>query len=252
MGTAWYLLKGGYYSAIAVLVGSVVIPAGPGVARPWPRLLLACCLLAADFLPFNRAWGVSLVDEGIDRIGYLVSRLSPPQPHDDPTPPGPKPVLSPMTQLVAHTPEGEITIASGHGLLRTYSWEGATRSLELIPPSRDLYGEQHFHTRHDSPDGERTPAYDWQEFRGIVRGEAWESEQHFQTLNEAEAWLQKENDPALPLVWTNDGLVVGWSKRVDYKALTVVVHQIFVNGRKPTQLAGSQDSLVSVKAVSAE
>jgi len=69
---------------------------------------------------------------------------------------------------------------------------------------------------------------------------------NFKSLPEANSWLEGQKDEALPCVWTNDGLVIGWSTEVDWKSLTVVVYQILINGEKPSKLMGSDDARFSI------
>ena len=44
-----------------------------------------------------------------------------------------------------------------------------------------------------------------------------------------------------------DGLMIGWSKTPSRKQLNVEVWQIYISGKKPGELAGSQDDKIIVK-----
>jgi len=242
LGFGWICLKSGYYGVVGLLFGFAILQ---GSRTRFVPLLLGVALIGAEQLLRDPS-GVKYLNIAIDRIGYYVSRTSPPVPHDSPLRAGPLPAIPPLTQVTAHTPLGVLRITSGHGLLRTYTWDGVSRSLELIPPDPGPYGERSFHTR-VFRHGERVPWHDWEDHSGITRGEAWESRKDFSTLAEADAWLAKQQNETMPYVWTNDGLVVGWSTDVDWRSLTVEIYQILIQGERPSRLAGSDDSKVVVR-----
>ncbi len=52
---------------------------------------------------------------------------------DGPVPALNEVVMSPGMRITAVTPAGTITITAGKGLKRSYTWEGATRSVEMLP-----------------------------------------------------------------------------------------------------------------------
>jgi ankyrin repeat protein len=64
------------------------------------------------------------------------------------------------------------------------------------------------------------------------------------------AWI-KEPERA-SFVYRSDGLMVGWSKAAGPMPLTVEVWQVLIDGKKPTQLAGSQDDKIVVETVETE
>jgi hypothetical protein len=88
------------------------------------------------------------------------------------------------------------------------------------------------------------PGHHWKEHGGIARGVVEEGQQNFESKEEALRWIGER--PWLSPVYRNDGLVVGWSKNLGRKQLNVEVWQVYVAGRKPTRLPGSQDDKISV------
>jgi hypothetical protein len=50
----------------------------------------------------------------------------------------------------------------------------------------------------------------------------------------------------MPYVYRDDGLVVGWQKVPARRQLNVEVWQIYIDGRKPARLDGSQNDKVKV------
>ena len=68
----------------------------------------------------------------------------------------------------------------------------------------------------------------------------------FASLREAYAWLEK-SERFMDLVWTEDGLVVGWKMQVrpddGCLALNVQVWQILVGGQKPRLKDAATESI---------
>jgi hypothetical protein len=238
-GDNWIWLKSAYFGLIGLSVGLIAMLALTATAKNWFFLAVPLLMSVLDFLPHDELWNCSYVDQAIDFVGYTMSRVFPDTPQDKEYPPGASPAIPPMMHITVQTPKGSLGITSGHGLLRTYDWDGVTRSLELYPPDN---GDHSFHSRRYSAQRARIPAYDWVNHKGITRGEAWESRTNFRSMHEANSWLEGQRDEALPCVWTHDGLVVGWSTNCDWKSLTILVHQVLINGKKPTSLNGSDDS----------
>jgi hypothetical protein len=88
------------------------------------------------------------------------------------------------------------------------------------------------------------PGDHWKEHNGITRGVVEEGQQHFKSIKEAMAWIEKRK--YMPFVYRNDGLMVGWSKTPERRQLTVEVWQILINGKKPMALPGAQDSAIEI------
>lgn len=146
-------------------------------------------------------------------------------------------VMSPGMRIRATTAEGGIEITAGEGLRRSYTWEGATRSVVMVPRSERWYGSL----------GLYWPGfgYHWREHKGIARGVLQEGQQHFDSVREALDWIPSQ-DSYRP-VYRDDGLMVGWRKTLSRKQLGVVVWQIYVNGKKPELLPGSTNDAIVVE-----
>lgn len=146
-------------------------------------------------------------------------------------------VMSPGMSITAETPVGKMTITAGKGLNRSYTWEGATRSVEMIPREERWYGSLGLYFP--------GPAEHWNEHNGITRGVVEEGQQHFKTAEEFREWLAARK--YMPYVYREDGLVVGWRKAPARKQLNVEVWQIYINGKKPAKLDGSQGDKIKVE-----
>jgi hypothetical protein len=147
-------------------------------------------------------------------------------------------VMEPLSRIDATTPVGEISITAGKGLRRTYEWEGAARSVDMWPRSKRWYGSMGLYYP--------GPGNHWPEHNGVTRGVVEEGQQHFKTEADALAWLNK--DTYHPIVWNNEGLVVGWSKTLPRRQLNVDVWQIYIDGKRPTRLEGASDEAIKYRS----
>jgi hypothetical protein len=146
-------------------------------------------------------------------------------------------------KIVANTPAGSITIKAGKGFERTYTWNGCTRSLTMLPREKRWYGNY----------GIYYPGVGnhWEDCNGVTRAVVQEGQQHFDNLEQAIDHINTKKktvsffrDGKEGSVYTNDGLVVLWG--IEHNVFTADVLQILINGNKPVQLPGAQDDLITV------
>lgn len=154
-------------------------------------------------------------------------------------PPKNEMVMSPGMRIKATTPVGAIVVTAVDELTRSYTWEGATRSVEMVPRAERWYGSLGLYFP--------GPGDHWKEHKGITRGVTEEGQQHFKSADEALKWIRKRT--YMRYVYRDDGLVVGWSKTLPRKQLNVEVWQILVDGKKPARLWGSENEKVVVTYV---
>lgn len=145
-------------------------------------------------------------------------------------------VMSPGMKIQATTPVGEIAVTAVDGLTRCYTWEGATRCVEMKPRDERWYGSLGLYYP--------GPGEHWKEHKGVTRGVTEEGQQHFQSVDEAIEWIRSRT--WMPYVYRDDGLLVGWKKTLPRRQLNVEVWQILVDGEKPAQLPGSQNEKIIV------
>ncbi len=148
-------------------------------------------------------------------------------------------VMSPGMKITATTSVGTIAVTAADELTRSYTWDGATRSVEMEPQKSRYFGSLGLFF-----DG---VTVHWREHHGIARCSTQEGQQDFKTVEELMKWI-KEPERLYP-VYRNDGLMVGWYKDLPRKMLDVHVWQILINGKKPTRLPGSQDDKIVVETV---
>ncbi len=58
-------------------------------------------------------------------------------------------------------------------------------------------------------------------------------------------WIRARN--WMPFVYTDSGLVVGWGKVTGRRQLNVEVWQLYIRGKKPTTIEGSQSDTLIIK-----
>jgi hypothetical protein len=146
-------------------------------------------------------------------------------------------VLMPGTSITAELPIGSITINADDPLKRTYTWEGASRSVRLWPRPERWYGNLGAYYP--------GPGEHWREHHGITRGVLQEGQQHFQTIEEALTWIRQPWQSKCS-VYRDDGLFVLFDKTPERKQINVDLIQILVGGHKPTSLPGSQNEKIRI------
>jgi len=211
-------------------------------------VVVALSLVAAVFLShshqdYEECW----LDRTIRDLGYRLVYV--PFYSNRPTPDRPLPLnytaaIPPLSKVTAKTSFGTLVITSGKGLSRTYSWSDGTRSVELVP-QRTWRGRPRLIAFSDR--GENWPGFNCLELGGATSIHVWEWTDNFNGAGPALSTIQ--SDGLLPCSYNRSGLVVSWSKpgTVDLHAIVVVVKQILINGKKPDDLLGGDDSKVKVE-----
>jgi hypothetical protein len=185
------------------------------------------------FLALLGVWFICMEWAANHLLGAIASQVT-----DGPVPAKNEVVMTPGMQITATTPTGTITVTAGQGLLRSYTWEGATRSVEMEPRSERWHGSLGLYFP--------GPGYHWEEHNGVARAVVEEGQQHFETSEEAVRWIAAHS--CLSPVYRNDGLVVAWGKSLPRKQLDVEVWQVYIGGKKPSRLPGSQDEAIRVQS----
>jgi hypothetical protein len=158
------------------------------------------------------------------------------KPHPVELPPGTEVVMQPGDVIEATTKSGSIKIVALDEICREYTWEGASRWVEMWPRRERWYGSLglYFPGTGDH----------WAEHNGITRGVVEEGQQHFETTADFEAWLKKRSWPSISHIWNDSGLIVGWGKNLSRNQLNVEVWQVYIAGAKPSGLAGSNNAAI--------
>lgn len=137
--------------------------------------------------------------------------------------------------IQADTAFGKITIEAIGPYIRKYSWRNKTKQFRHQPRNSRWLGSKGIYR----PTGDR-------DMHAVLE----EGQQHFHSEEEVYHWLEWQKNRK-NLVYTSDGLVVGWYEEIGksdgFNALIVVVWQIYVQGKKPGQLKGAQDEKVIIR-----
>lgn len=142
-------------------------------------------------------------------------------------------VLGQNDWVEATTKLGKIKVQAGKGLRRYYSWEGITRSVAMAPRKSRWYGSYGIYFP--------GPGYHWlPAHNGISRGVLEEGQQHFKTTEEALKWIELHQ----PLTYRDDGLAIFFMKTPSRHQLSVDVWQIYIDGKKPTNIPNSQNEAI--------
>ena len=153
-----------------------------------------------------------------------------------PVPKGTEVAMSDGMTVRATNKEGLMLIHAGPDLKRSYTWDGETRSVIMEPRAKRWYGSRGMYCP--------GPGDHWEDNHGITRGTLEEGQQDFKSEAEALKWINKK--AYLNPVWTKTGLVIGWQKMVENHTLVAEVWQITINHKKPTNLAGANDSAIKI------
>lgn len=143
---------------------------------------------------------------------------------DDPAVPSTHEIaMPPNATLTATTDAGTITIQSGNGLKRYYTWDGSTRFVVMKPRIERWFGSFGINF---VAEGNH-----WAPVNGITRGVLEEGQQNFDTLEAAQEWLNKNCNHC---VYNDSGLVVSFFKSPGREQINVSVWQIHVGGKTPS------------------
>jgi hypothetical protein len=178
----------------------------------------------------------AIVDFGLNMTLGMVSRVEYLIVGDSAIPESCEIVMPPNSTITATTKTGTIIIQSGKGLKRFYTWDGVTRSVAMTPRSERWYGSLGMY--------DPGAGCNWMpKHNGISRGVLEEGRQHFKSIDAALDWI-KTQAGYYPIVYRDDGLLVGFGKNLSREQINVDVWQILVGGKKPKMLPGSCNYLI--------
>lgn len=143
--------------------------------------------------------------------------------------------------ISATTKYGEIRIHATSELGRSYTWSGSTRSVVMLPREERWQGSLGLYYP--------GPGAHWEKHDGITRGVLEEGYQNFGSIEDALAWINKK--VYWGATYRSDGLLVSFHKSKGAGGtLHVGVWQITVNGEKPKDLPGSDNTMIMIKTES--
>jgi hypothetical protein len=145
--------------------------------------------------------------------------------------------MQPGMIIEAENKNGKFSIEWLGPLEREYGWNGEKATRTLIPRKERFTG--------------RLGAYDPAPASFITvlfrtRIVADDSILNFATMKEIEAKLY-EGSAVSDWVYTDDGLVLGFSESPDRHQVSIDVYQFLLNGKKPNGIEGSRTELIKVR-----
>lgn len=153
-------------------------------------------------------------------------------------------VMSEGMEITVFNKAGVLSIRAAKGFERSYTWEGATRTLLLIPKKERWNGKLGIGSSYDS----------FQNHNTITKANIEEAQWNFESLEDALAVLRHRSRMDGNTIYNDQGLMVSWEKaihpdpeRKSGNVLLVTVYQIYINGLIPTQLPGSQNKKIIIK-----
>ena len=147
-------------------------------------------------------------------------------------------VMTPGMEITAKIDQGEIKIRAGKSFERFYTWDGETRSAELLPRTKRWYGSLGIYYP--------GPGDHWKSNHGITRGVLEEGVLWFKTVDDALNWIKRSVMINESYVYTDSGLLIGFGKVSARRQINVSVWQIMIGGVKPQSLPGSMNDKIYV------
>ena len=147
-------------------------------------------------------------------------------------------VLAPGDSIIVEADWAVIKIISRGKNIRDYTWEGETISVELIPRQNRWHGSLGLYHPQVRPPHE-----------DVVHMVVEEGQQHFLTMTDALDWIASFGEKP---IYRDDGLLVSTrstGKTSGKKFVNISVWQIYIKGKKPTELSGSRNNKISRKHI---
>ena len=145
-------------------------------------------------------------------------------------------------QIIAKNKAGELRITAGSGFKRYYTWNGVTRSQILKPRHKRWAGRFGIGFSKENM---------WDNHQTITSANLEETQLHFDNISDTMLFLNHPGRKDGYTVYSDEGLVVTWKKVLNPlkkkgNVLLVEVIQIYVDGKKPVVLPGSQNDCITV------
>ena len=141
-------------------------------------------------------------------------------------------VMVPGSTIKATNAQGTLVIKAEEGFKRTYSTPHVQKTFQLFGRDKRWDGSLGMYR----PFGDR-------DLHAVLQ----EVQQHFNTTEEALAWLERQKTWH-DLRWTSDGLAVAWREQArpedGFIMLSTEVWQIYIRGRKPKSFPWASDKSI--------
>ncbi|MBK8207782.1 MAG: hypothetical protein IPK87_13490 [Planctomycetes bacterium] len=145
-------------------------------------------------------------------------------------------VLSRGDVLTFQNKHGTMSIAADSNRKRTYTWDGASRSVFMRSRTKPWQGALGLYWP--------GPGDHWEEHEGVTRGVLNEERRDFASEADFRTWIKQQQE-WYDAQYTPDGTVGGWSINLSRNQLNVELWQITIGGERPNELAGGSTSWLS-------
>jgi hypothetical protein len=141
--------------------------------------------------------------------------------------------------IEARTENTSVMVTAGKGFDRTYEWDRCKLKSDMVARKQRWFGSMGIY--------DAAPSFGLSTggCSGISRTVVEEGQIHFDDLQFALKWIERR-PKSYKTVWTNDGLIVSWNIVPGRRQLNVDVWLMCINGKRPKQLVGSNDSAITV------
>jgi hypothetical protein len=143
--------------------------------------------------------------------------------------------MEPGMRIEATNKNGTVVIDYIEPLKRRFRWDDYDEERTLIPRKERWLGEL----------GAYDPASAWIWEVWKIRIVSSDSQLHFESMEDIEKWLY-QGSAVEDWVYTDDGLVVGFSRNPNRNQVGIQVFQFYLNGEKPKKLKGSRPENIKV------
>lgn len=136
-----------------------------------------------------------------------------------------------------------VTVIAGKGFDRTYAWNGCKLKSSMGARKQRWFGSMGIY--------DPAPSFGLSigGCSGISRTVVGEGQIHFDDMQFVLKWIERR-PKSHKTVWTNDGLLVSWNIIPGRQQLNVDIWLMCVNGKRPKQLVGANDSAVTISPTS--
>jgi len=164
----------------------------------------------------------------IQQFGAVLFDVEMRDVHDYALPPGVKSVLASHQTVLAIEKEtgNKMIIEAGEGTMRTISWDGISRSLNVMPQKDQLHYPDRAGLSYDN-------RFIWKNHNGVRRCTYEEKVCYFNSEKELDDWKKKEIHGDWKMTENPDGILASYSTKREWNAVVVRVEKGAVKANHP-------------------
>ena len=147
-------------------------------------------------------------------------------------------VMQDGMKIITMTKHGEFIVEAGSGTERSYTWDGETVKVNLVPRQERWHGTLGLLDGNDVD-----PPH-----KNVVHVVIEECQIHYNSLDDATKRLGTYE--GIEDIYRDDGLFIRFTKQTSDNGeifIDISIFQILINGEKPIKLPGSQNNKIKVQ-----